>query len=121
MSKMSSYEKFFIGRIAWGLESLGYSISQEDIEILLSSRLNPDDEFVKKIKSALSSAYSKDVDSFKRKLVSMDPSELWEESIIKLYKGRETLLRDVAVEWYSKYTRPGFWETIKSLFKGRKN
>lgn len=117
MSKISSCEKFFIGRIALGLENMGEAINQKHIERLLSESLEGDREFMDKIKSALTSAYSKDINDFKKKLVAVDPLPLWYGSVIKLSKGRETLLRDIVIEWYSKYTKPGFWNIIKGLFK----
>jgi hypothetical protein len=120
LSKLSSCEKFFIEKIAIGLEDVEYSIGQGDIESLLGNGLNRDDQFVKRIKSALNSSHSRDLDNFKNQIVTLDPSTVWEESIIKLYKGRETLLRDIVVEWYSKYTKPGFFDFLKSLFKGKR-
>lgn len=117
MSKISSCEKFFIGRIALGLENTGYNMSKEDIELLLGEGLNRDEEFVLKIKNALINSYSADLNAFKHKIVTIDPTSMWDESVIKLYKGRETLLQSVVVEWYSKYKRPGFFDIIKNLFK----
>jgi hypothetical protein len=117
MSKIPTYERFFMGRIALGLEGSGYHITQEDIELLLSERIEEDIDFSLKIKNALTSSYSKDLEDFKKKLVTSDPSSAWEESVIKLYKGRETVLRDIVVEWYSAYKKPGFWDLVKGLFK----
>lgn len=117
MSKLSSYERFFLGRIGVGFDNLGWDIKGEDIEKLLGSPLNIDEAFNASIKSALVSAYSEDVDKFKRKLVTESPTAFWQESVKKLYKGRETLLRDIVVEWYSKYSEPGFFEKLKRLFR----
>jgi hypothetical protein len=119
LSKLSSCEKFFIEKIALGLEDVGDNIGQGDIENLLGNGINRDDGFVKRIKSALNSSYSKELDSFKSQTISVDPSSVWEESVIKIYKGRETLLRDIVIEWYSKYNKPGFFDFLKSLFKGK--
>lgn len=116
MSKLTSCEKFFIGRIALGLENTGYSISQEDIETLLSEGLGRNEDFVLRIKNALINSYCADLNAFKHKIVTIDPSSMWDESVIRLYKGRETLMRDIVIEWYSKYKKPGFLETIKKLF-----
>lgn len=117
MSKISSCEKFFIGRIALGLKNQGWDITQKDIETLLSEGLDRDEEFVLRIKNALVGAYSADLEDFKHKIVTTDPSSIWDESVIKLYKGRETVMRDIVLEWYSKYKKPSFWESIKKMFK----
>lgn len=35
MSKLSSHEKFFIGRILYGLDSIGCEYEQSDVELCL--------------------------------------------------------------------------------------
>lgn len=106
MSRISSCERFFISKIGLGFEGIGKEISQHDVECLLGDGIKRDAEFIEAIKNALSYSYSS------------DPSEsIWEEYIKKLYKGRETLLRDVVVEWYAKLCKPGFWDIVKGMFK----
>jgi hypothetical protein len=120
VSKLSACEKFFINKIAFGLQIDGYSLGQSDIEALLGSGIKRDDEVVKRIKSSLALAHSNEIDEFKDGNLDTDPSVVWEENVIKIYKGRETLLRDVIVEWYTKHTRPGFLDIIKNIFSGRR-
>jgi hypothetical protein len=117
MSKLATYERFFIGKIALGLENSRDSICQEDIQSLLSESLHGEKDFVQRIKNALSNIYSKELSDFKAGSLSKDPEKTWEEDVIKLYKGRETLLRDIVIEWYSNYRKPGFWDWVKELFK----
>lgn len=120
MSKISTPEKFFIGRILYGLEQTGNRIEQEDIEILLSQRLDIEDEFKEKIKNALIFSYCDDVEKFKKKIITLDPKSMWDESLKKLYKGRETVLRDLVVDWYLSYfdkKENSFLDKIKSLFR----
>lgn len=117
MSRISSCERFFIGKIGLGFEEMGKEINQHDVECLLGDGIKRDVEFIDIIKKSLSYSYSKDISDFKNGVLEYSPDSIWEESIIKLYKGRDTLLRDVAVEWYSKQNKPGFWEMIKGIFK----
>ncbi|GIW48743.1 MAG: hypothetical protein KatS3mg079_219 [Caloramator sp.] len=120
MSKLSTPEKFFIGRILYGLEQTGNKIEQEDIELLLSQRLEIEDVFKEKIKNALIFSYCDDIDKFNRKIVTLDPKSMWDESLKKLYKGRETVLRDLVVDWYSSYFNKkenSLLEKLKSFFR----
>lgn len=120
MSRLSTPEKFFIGRILYGIEQTGNKIEQEDIELLLSQRLEIGDEFKEKIKNALIFSYCDDIDKFKRKIVTLDPKSMWDESLKKLYKGRETVLRDLVLDWYSSYfdkKEKSLLDKLKSLFR----
>lgn len=106
MSKISTYEKFFIGVIAEGLEESGDEITQGDIELLLSECIVREEGFSQKIKNALAEAHPENIDA-----------SVWDEYIVKLYKGRETILRDLVIEWCASYRKPGFWERVRSLFR----
>lgn len=117
MSRITSYEKFFIGRIALGLDYLGGCMEKDDLEKLLSQSLTCDVEFKEKIKNALKWSFDDDVKKFNKKIVIQDPSEFWDETFIKLYKGRETLLRDIIIEWYPIENKPTLLDIIKSFFK----
>jgi hypothetical protein len=115
LGKTASYEKFFLGRVACGLEGLGERMSQEDIEKLLSQGLKCSDEFKNRIKDALTFAYSRDVNEYNKNPMPGDSSALWNDSANRLYNGRETLLRDIFVEWYGRSKKPGFFNIIKKL------
>jgi hypothetical protein len=120
LGKLASCEKFFLNKIAFGFEIDGYSLGQSDIEILFGGGVKREEEFVKRIKNSLTLSYSSELDGFKCGTSASDPSVVWEEQVIKLYKGRETLLRDIVVEWYSRHTRPGFLDIIKNIFSGKR-
>ncbi|GFR34445.1 hypothetical protein [Thermobrachium celere] len=103
MGKLSTHEKFFIGRILYGIEHTGNSVDKSLVETLLSQRLDIEEEFKTLVKNALIFSYCDDVEKFKKKIITIDPKSMWDESFKKLYKGRETVLRDVVLEWYSSY------------------
>ncbi|MCX7950947.1 MAG: hypothetical protein N2594_03240 [Clostridiales bacterium] len=120
MSKLSSHEKFFIGRILYGLDSLGCEYEQSDVELLLSQRLEIEDEFKNKINNALVFSYCDDVEKFKKRIVTVDPESLWQESYKKLYKGRETVLRDLVTTWHQSYfieNNESFMSMLIKFFK----
>lgn len=122
MSKLSSHEKFFIGRILYGLDSTGIEYEQSDIELLISQRLQIEEEFKNKIYNALIFSYCDDVDKFKKRIVTVDPESLWQESYKKLYKGRETVLRDLVKEWHESYFKENdisILNVIKRIFKNK--
>lgn len=117
MGKLTAVEKFFLGRISLGLNGIGDEMGKDDIEKLLSNGANCSEEFKKRIKNSLTFAYAKDFDNFKTKIVTEDPTSLWDESVKRLYSKKENLLCDIVNEWYSKYKKPGFFDMIKGLFK----
>lgn len=117
MSKLSSVEKFFIGRISLGLDGIGDEMEKDDVEKLLSNGTDCSEEFKKRIKISLTFAYTKDFDSFKTKIITEDPTSFWNESVKRLLNEKENLLCDIVNEWYSKYRKPGFFDTLKGLFK----
>ena len=117
MSKLTSVEKFFIGRISLGLDGIGDEMGKDDIEKLMSNGANCSEELKNRIKNSLTFAYAKDIDNFKTKNITDDPVSFWEESVKRLLGEKENLLCDIVNEWYTKYKKPGLLDILKGLFK----
>lgn len=95
MAKINSSEKFYIEKISQGLIILRKELNQHKLEKLLSSSLEEDKQLNKDIKEALDIIYiseTKDNEALKMK---------YKNNLIKIYKGRETFLRDIVIKWYS--------------------
>ncbi|EYE89859.1 hypothetical protein Q428_00170 [Fervidicella metallireducens AeB] len=117
MAKINSCEKFFLGKIAEGLEIMSQKFTKEDIELLLSSKPEFSENIVLKFKNSLDFAYKNDLKQYKDKLTEVNPEPLWENNIVKLYKGRDNVLRDLVIQWYISYQKPGIFSLVKSVFK----
>lgn len=105
MSKLSTSEHFFIEKISEGMELKGKPITIDDIQALLSNGLHCKASFKAEIIAALNAAFT-DIDE-----------ENVKKLCEKLYAGRETLLRDLVIEWYKKSHAPKGWlDKLKSLF-----
>lgn len=113
MSKMNSAEKFYIEKISEGYELINKEFTDSKILSLFSALLNADESFNKEIKRALDAIYIKESKG-EHKAVIQDKYRLY---AVKLYKGRETFLRESVVNWYSSNSMPNMLDSIKGLFK----
>ena len=111
MSKIPSYEKFYISKIVSALESQNYPSCDKVIQMLLSDSLHEDKSFNELIEKALELSYKNDISESKE-----SARESWNEHFIKIYKGRENNLKNIIIKWYPKHEHPGFLDRIKNFF-----
>ncbi|MEG0568308.1 MAG: hypothetical protein RR898_08665 [Clostridium sp.] len=114
MGKITSAEKYFIDKINRGFETINRDFTQEKILTLLGSPMQGDDKFQREIRRALDAIYIKELNGDSRDRTMAR----YKTNAIKLYKGRETLLRDLVIDWYSSSSMPNILDSIKTLFKG---
>ncbi|MEF9952932.1 MAG: hypothetical protein RR840_02190 [Clostridium sp.] len=113
MSKITSAEKYYIDKINRGFEGINKDFTQEKILMLLGSPMNGDEKFLREVKRALDAVYIKELKGDSKDGIMTK----YKANAIKLYKGRETLLRDLVIEWYSSSTMPSILDSIKIFFK----
>lgn len=111
MSKINSAEKFYIEKISEGFELINKDLTHDKVLHLLSSSLSEETATYKEVKRALDAIYIKEVKD------NSPIKEKYSEYAVKLYKGRETLLRDTVIAWYSDNSMPSILDSIKGLFK----
>lgn len=113
MGKITSSEKYFIDKINRGYEAINKDFTQDKILILLGSPMNGNDRLEKEIRRALDAIYIKELNGDSREGIMTR----YKANAIKLYKGRETLLRDVVIDWYSSSSMPSIIDSLRGLFK----
>ncbi|KMT22910.1 hypothetical protein [Clostridium cylindrosporum] len=113
MSKINSAEKFYIEKISEGFEMINREFTHEKLLILLSSSLKEDGSIHREIKRALDAIYIKETKGDEAQPIK----DKYKSHALKLYKGRETLLRDTVIEWYSSSSMPSIIDSIRGIFR----
>lgn len=106
MGKINSAEKFYIEKISKGFNINKKELTKNKIEIMFSSTLEENKELYRDIKNALDVTYISDVKT------NENLKEKYSSNLIKIYKGRETFLRDSIIKWYSDNSIP----SIKNIY-----
>ncbi|MEG0371332.1 MAG: hypothetical protein RR645_03460 [Clostridium sp.] len=112
MSKITSAEKYYIEKVNEGYELINKNFTGDDIRCLLGSSLSTDSKVLKELKRALDAVYIRDI-----KQMADEAKSTYKSYAIKIYKGRETLLRDVVIGWYSSPAMPSIMDSIKGMFR----
>lgn len=113
MSKMNSAEKFYIEKISEGYEIINKEFTHEKILALLISSLDIDEGFNKEIKRALDAIYIRESKDENKEAIQ----EKYKDYAVKLYKGRETFLREAVINWYASDSMPSIIDSIKGMFR----
>ena len=110
MSKMNSAEKFFIEKISEGYEIINKEFTESQVFILFSSSQTENKTIYKEVKRALDAVYIKEIKN------DESIKEKYSKYAVKIYKGRETMLRETVINWYTNNSLVNIFDSIKSIF-----